>query len=204
MDRVFRMSRIGAIPRPADFTSRLPMAPPGMGQSARRSIDVTPTLPMAAPGLGAFPSVQARNERDGRGWLEQIREHAEFPPASHLEIYVGAKITLAASASRSEIINFQLAPGMIGVIRFFGNSITNASDVEFVQFSVLLNGTPIAGWSNFVGVRSPSISSPVPVVIPLFPASVISVVATNTSAAAIVGVAAALRGWMWATGTPRQ
>lgn len=190
--------------RPPDFTPRMSFAAPGLGQ--RRPVsDLTPAVPMTAPGLGdrPTPGVPLGAVRHLRGvgvqsWLDHIYKHAEFPPRAHGEIYVGARITLGASASRSEIINYRLPPGSVGVIRFFGNSITNASDVEFVEFSVLVNGSPVAGWANFVGIRSPAVSSLIPVVIPLTPSSRIEVVATNTSASAISGVAAVLRGWQWA------
>jgi hypothetical protein len=124
--------------------------------------------------------------------------HAMQPLTFDRIINIGKSITLAASASRSTVAAFKMPSAYQGIIRFFANSVGNASDYSSVTWSLRVNGSDVSGFSNFVGLLSPGLFVPLPIRLDLAPGDRVTVVASNSSTASILQVAARMYGWAWA------
>jgi hypothetical protein len=129
--------------------------------------------------------------------LAEIRQWVDIPPPYGRIFDKAAKITLAASAVGTEIIAFAVPAGMLGVLRFFANQVGSVSDMAFVSFTLRLEDSPVTGYANIIGPKSPGLSSPDALVVPLLGGNRIAVVASNLSSSAIQSVAARIKGWFW-------
>jgi hypothetical protein len=129
--------------------------------------------------------------------IQSFELHGSNQMTTDLMVDVAAKITLAASASRTEVLAFQLQMGYLATIRFLGTALTNAGDYPSVTWSVLLNFNEVTGQGRFIGAKSGGITSPWPIRIDMRGGDRITVVATNSTTQSIVGVSARLAGWMW-------
>jgi hypothetical protein len=129
--------------------------------------------------------------------LADIRQWVDIPPPWGRIFDKAAKVTLTASQLNSEIIAFRVPAGMLGVLRFFANQVGSVSDMAFVSFTLRLEDSPVTGYANIIGPKSPGLSSPDALVVPLQGGNRISVVASNLSASAIQSVAARIKGWFW-------
>jgi hypothetical protein len=109
----------------------------------------------------------------------------------------GAEVDLAAGGSRIEIIEFEVSPGEVGVLRDVGTQTETLSDLEHVTFSLLRDGAGVSGYVEWCGMKGNGAERPDPLVVPLMGGQKISVVATNTSGIALSNVAARLKGWTW-------
>lgn len=147
-------------------------------------------------GLGHDPGAPARplpfvwNDQD------EFLAWKDTPPYIHVPFDKAEEITVGASAIRQRIVAYQLPATHIGVFRFFGNQCANPSDTQFITFAVVVNGHPIPGYANIIGVKG-STDAPDPLEWPLKGNDLIEVVATNSLAAPITGVAARIKGWSW-------
>lgn len=106
-----------------------------------------------------------------------------------------AQVTLAVGGP-SDIIAFALPVGFIGLLRFFANQV-GASDAPYVKFTLLVNGAAVVGYSNIIGQKSPSLTSPDALVAPIHGGGRVVVVATNTGSSSIQNVAGRIKGWFW-------
>lgn len=147
--------------------------------------------PVASP--GAAPGYDTRVIEP-----EDIHDlHSWQPIRGDFLIDVGTQVTLAASASRSEIRVYQADPGTQAIIRFLGCALANTSDYSAVTWSVLLNGQEISGLGRWIGLKSASITAMMPIRVDMNPMDRISVIASNSTTAAITGCSARLYGWGW-------
>ncbi len=129
-------------------------------------------------------------------WWEQYLKFWPNPPPWHTRILEGAEITLGASASRSVVVSYSLPPGHAGLWYSIAQNVANAGDYANITWALLINGRPIPGWESIVGQVS-SLTIPRWVLAPVPPASALTVVATNATAAAISKVGAVIDGWCW-------
>lgn len=190
---------------PEDFPMRFRyLGRLGQGPTAPRPQDITPALSMST-GLGDVPMDPANDRLGSPGPsplvsspYEEAWRWAEYPPAWGRWFDKALQITLGASASRSEVVAMRVYPGHFGILRFFANAVGSASDSSFVTFALLVDGSPIMGYSAIVGGKSPALSAPDPLLVPLLSGQRVSVVATNSSSSGIQNVAARIKGWTWA------
>jgi len=168
------------MPQPRDVVSPLSMRQIGPGGA----------------GLGHNPGDPARpSSFVWTEWDEWIR-WKDVPPPLHVPFDKAEEVTIGASAVRQTIVEYELEDGQLGVLRFFGNQTANPSDTAFITFAVLVNDHPIPGYANIIGSKGP-INFPDPLEWCLRPRDIVRVVATNSLAAAIGGVAARIKGWSW-------
>lgn len=155
----------------------------GIGDTARGMVDLS-----------------VLDAQDGSPFAERddYERHASMPLHSDSFINIMKKVTLAASAVNTVICAFRMPPGYQGMIRYVGNSVLNAANIGSVTWSVVLNESPVAGFSNFIGLLSPGLYVPLPVRIDLAPNTRVLIRASNATTAAIAGVAGRLYGWAWA------
>lgn len=126
----------------------------------------------------------------------EFNQWKDTPPYIHIPFDKAEEITVGASAQRQRIVAFQLESTYVGVLRFFGNQCANPSDTQFITFAVVVNGHPIPGYANIIGVKGPT-DNPDPLEWPLKGGDIVEVIATNSLAAPISGVAARIKGWVW-------
>ena len=158
--------------------------------------------PLVTPRFGDLPADSEIRMRRGAdvGQQETLREIArwiESPPPWGIFFDKALQVTLAASAVRTEIVAWQNQAGFIGVLRWFANDVGSASDAQYVAFTLLRDLQSVPGYFGIIGKKASSISSPDPLVVPLYPGTRIAVVATNTLASAIQNVSARIKGWVW-------
>lgn len=102
-------------------------------------------------------------------------------------------ITLAADASRSTIVSFQVPPGCLGILRAFATAVQNGADWGRIRWAITVDGNPIQGFDNVRGPLS-DILYPVILVWPLYRNQLLRVVASNLTSTAISNVTAMIRG----------
>lgn len=165
-----------------------------------RASDMTPILSMRAfgksGGLGQdVPGQPPRSDPQFDSWVE-INTWKDSPPPIHSWFDKAEEVTILGNASRQRITAFKIPQASLGVLRFFANQTANPSDTQFITFACVVDGTPIPGYANIIGSKGP-INAPDPVVWPLYAGQVLEVIASNSQALAISGVAARIKGWYW-------
>lgn len=121
-----------------------------------------------------------------------IQEHL-FPQLSDQAFNEAAGVTLAASATRSTIVSFQIPQGCLGILRSFATAVQNGADWGNIRWALALGGHPVLGYDNMLGPIS-DILYPLVFSIPVFQGQLVKIVASNLTAKAISNVTGAIRG----------
>lgn len=124
--------------------------------------------------------------------LEVIAARAEWSPWD-FHFNEAAPVTVAASATATQIVSYRLPPASLGILDFFAPGVQNLADWDSLTFRLRVNGAPIPGFDKIQGPIG-SITLPAPVGWPIFSAQLVDVVADNASASAIGNVTAVIRG----------
>jgi hypothetical protein len=133
--------------------------------------------------------------------VTEYEAHVTAPRHDDRILNISQSITLDANATRARVASFRVPYGYCAMVRYIANSLANAADFSSVTWTVRVDGSPLAGFANFIGLLSPGLYVPLPLRIDLAPNALIEVVASNSSSAAISGCSARLYGWGWAQGT---
>lgn len=133
--------------------------------------------------------------RDGENPQVSYGRWADTVPPFGRMFDKAAQVSLAAGGP-TDIIAFRLPPGFIGLVRFFANQV-GASDAPYVTFALLVNGAPVTGYSNIIGQKSPSLTSPDALIAGIGGGNRVVVVATNASLTTLTGIGARIKGWYW-------
>lgn len=129
-------------------------------------------------------------------WLQEVDAHLYYPWAADYRFNSGVEITLAASASGSEVVGFPLPPTHIGVWYTWSQSTGVPGDYANITWRLALNGVNLPDHSSIVGQVS-SMLNPEWLYTPIPQGSRVSVMADNGTAVAITTVGARIRGWHW-------
>ena len=117
-----------------------------------------------------------------------------FPPSDHVPFdLVDVRTVPAGTTVEYEVIASDFARG---VVRWFGNEVTTATDYAFIRWTLLANGNPIVPVIDAIESRG-LINDPDPLVIHLRSNTTLSVRIENTGVAAVVGVKTRLKGWLY-------
>lgn len=107
-------------------------------------------------------------------------------------------VTVAASASRTTIgeAAFRIPAGCVGVLHEIANSIFNPISNLDIVFALLVDDSPLTGFSHIVG---PVATARAPLFMQdgLASNQLVRWVATNRTAVAVPDVYALVRGWFW-------
>lgn len=162
-----------------------PMTP--LGEWPRGMRESEPILPVGDP---------FSLEEFYRDWLEEVQAHLYFPWAGDKRFGDGKEITLAASASLSEVVGFSLPPSHIGVWYTWAQNVGAVGDYANIRWRLSISGMLLDDHYSLIGQVS-SLISPEWIYAPLPQGSRVAVLADNTTATAINTVGARIRGWHW-------
>ena len=109
------------------------------------------------------------------------------------EFHVAEPVTLAASAVRQRITDFQMQGNRLGFLKGFANMVALLTDYDNIRWSLLLDNTPVLGFDNIIGPFGVAVY-PKPVLVAIYPDQNIRLVATNLTAIAIPLVTGYLMG----------
>lgn len=144
--------------------------------------------PIYAPNGNGAVTVPARTEFD-RTLLNHLNQQM-----GDSEFHVAEPVTLLASAVRQTITDFEVRPQHLGWLKGFANGVAMLADYDLIRWSLLVDDTPVLGFDNIIGPFGVFIY-PKPVMVPLYPASVVRLVASNLGAVDIPLVTGYLMGY---------
>lgn len=103
-----------------------------------------------------------------------------------------AFITLAGSA-RAEVVSYRLPAGMLGILRAVAMQTSDPNDQNSIIWQVLMNGSPVLGLDNIIGIMS-TFLFPLNVDVAMYDGYVVSIVAINQTVNPISNVWGMVRG----------
>jgi hypothetical protein len=126
---------------------------------------------------------------------EIIRRHVPLDP-DDLNFNEAASVTLLANAVRQPVASFRTPLGFLGLLRTFATGVGNAGDWASITWSLTINKTPIYGFANMVGPIAELLHpfDALRLAVPITKNGLVEIVASNSTAVAIAGVQAMLRG----------
>jgi hypothetical protein len=146
--------------------------------------------PIFAPGNGAVTmlrpeSTQSEYDRSILAHLMQSPWDAEFHAAQ--------PVTLAASAVKQEVVGFTPGAARLGIVRGVAMGVALLGDFDNIRWAIELDGTSLPGFDNIRGPFGVFVY-PKPLLIAMYPDTVVRIVATNLTALAIPLVTGYLMG----------
>lgn len=154
------------------------------------------TSPIIGPIYGVTPRTNG-NGGTPRSYLDSFREHLIELPGD-VAIHEASPVTLAASASRQDVVSYTVQSGRLAFIRGVAMGCRLLSDFDNVRWDVMVDDAVVPGLDNICGPFGAFLHPHTrPVLIPLNPGQRVHIVATNLTAAAIPEVTAYVHGYSW-------
>ncbi|MCI0372307.1 MAG: hypothetical protein L0214_13270 [candidate division NC10 bacterium] len=112
------------------------------------------------------------------------------------EFHEAQPVTLAASATRQEVVAFRPGAGRLGICRGVAMGVQNLADFDNIVWAITVDDASVPGFESIRGPFGVFVY-PKPVLIMLAPDQRVAVVASNLTALAIPNVTAYLMGTHW-------
>lgn len=123
----------------------------------------------------------------------------EIPPPDAKPIDIAPEPVNVGIGERKTIIEYTVTKDH-AVIRWFGQSLSDASGYDYVKWSIFKNGAPFYPYVDFVGEFSSIVDNELMEIVPikLKKNDTIKVVVENpTTSSSVYGVTARVKGWEW-------